>query len=201
MLKTVNGVNPVENTGSASREKHSAEDVWRDIPGTNGAYQASTLGKIKSVGRWSVNSIGVRHRVYETVLTPCDQRGGYQHVVIKIDGKRKTIRIHTLIARTFLDQPDPSRWQINHKDGNKKNNRLENLEWVTPRENMTHALINGLQPKTSRKGKPVIQMTLDGQFVAEHRSARSCGYDNIYKVLRGKYKTVGGFTWKWKDAI
>jgi NUMOD4 motif./HNH endonuclease. len=100
----------------------------KDIKGYEGLYQASSIGKIKSlVGRYS-NVEFLKEGV---------TKAGYKTVSLCKDGRRTSKSVHRLIAETFLGN---SKLDINHKDGNKSNNNIENLEYVTKSENIKHAI-------------------------------------------------------------
>lgn len=100
------------------------EEIWKDVPDTNGRYEASTLGRIrfKDSGRFVSYSNSTSH---------------YDKCAIN----RKSIKVHRIIAKTFLP-PIEGKNEVNHKDFNRKNNRVDNLEWTSRRENHTHVAIN-----------------------------------------------------------
>jgi hypothetical protein len=114
---------------------------------------------------------------------------------------KKTFVLHRLIALTFLDNPE-NKDQVNHKDGNKLNNCVSNLEWVTNKENQIHKFQNGLGNNNTRKIK---QFDLIGNYITEYQSiALAAKSVNISKssisgVLRNKRKTAAGFIWKYLD--
>lgn len=128
------------------------EVIWKDIPGFEGKYQASSLGEIRSCDR-KIGELGSKVNRKGVVLRPNTDRDGYLYVGLCVDGKVKTVKAHRAVAMTFLG-PDPERTQVNHKDGNPSNNRVDNLEWASASENMTHSF-DALQRKhwnTGRKG-------------------------------------------------
>lgn len=139
------------------------------------------------------------------ILTQNEDHKGYKRVQIK----DKWVSVHRLVAKAFIPNPD-NKPQVNHKDTNKTNNYVDNLEWVTNAENHAHKMEHGLNDnatKALRKytksiQKRVTQYTKDGEFVAEHESlqsaARSVGTNasNIMEVCRGKRKSCKGFIWK-----
>lgn len=128
------------------------KEIWKDIPNFEGYYQASNLGNIRSVdriskGRWSDN-----YFYKGKTLLPKKTRLGYLHVVlVKGYGKRYNKSVHRLVASTFIENVD-EKPQINHIDGNKLNNNISNLEWVTPSENIRHGYSNGLHLKGESHG-------------------------------------------------
>ena len=136
---------------------------------------------------------------------------GYPVVSLQKDGKQYLRTIHILLGRTFIYNDNPKeKTQINHIDGNKENFNLSNLEWVTPQENIIHARKTGLH--ISDGDKAVIQLSKDGEIIAEYKSASEAsrqtgiGRANICNVCRhyvskeGKrYLTAGGYKWEWKN--
>jgi len=111
-------------------------EKWKNIFGFDGRYQISNLGRVKSLARERiVGSNGARYISKEKILSPVES-SGYLVVRLYKDGNWKKRRIHRLVAETFLGVSDLT---VNHKNGNKKDNCVENLEWVTHQENMAHA--------------------------------------------------------------
>lgn len=114
------------------------EEIWKDIPGYEGLYQVSTLGKIKSLPKkWIVRNGGT-HITKEFIRNGEIGRGGYLYINLCKRSKPKTFLIHRIIAQTFIFNLG-NKPCINHKDGNKLNNNVENLEWCTYSENHKHA--------------------------------------------------------------
>lgn len=173
-------------------------EVWQDIPGYKGLYQASTLGRIRSF-------------YYNRVLKVSFDKRGYLRVKLYKNGKGRTCLVHRLVAITFLQQfPKQAnvwRIEVNHKDENKANNRVENLEWCTSEYNAhygTHyqrvAMSHIDNPK---KCKPVSQFDLEGNLINSFISAkdayRKTGFHNanIGACCRGLIQTAYGFVWKY----
>ena len=107
-----------------------SQEIWKDIPGYEGKYQASTFGKIRSIDRTIKRVDGKEIRIRAKTLSSNIQNG-YPHVNL---GAGKTAKVHSLIALTFLGER-PEKCDVRHKDGNKTNNRLDNLEYGTRSEN------------------------------------------------------------------
>jgi hypothetical protein len=107
-------------------------EKWRDIPGFEGRYQASNMGRIKSL---------VRRK--ERILKLVKDRRGYMMVGLRIDKKTLRQRVHRLVSKDIPGQP-AKKLEVNHLDGNKTNNQIGNLEWTTPSENQIHAYKTGL---------------------------------------------------------
>lgn len=112
-----------DSYGNTSYEVKQME-IWRDIQGYDGLYQVSSWGRVRS---W-----------YSCILHPEVTKKGYLRVdLYDADGNRKHKKVHRLVANAFIPNSD-GKPQVNHKDGNKKNNSVTNLEWVTDAENKDH---------------------------------------------------------------
>lgn len=136
------------------------QEIWKDIDGYEGRYQVSNMGRVRSLPK--VVQMGNLKRVYdEKILKPIDTKSytsrGYVRVHIgKGSGKRELKSIHRLVATAFIPNPQ-NLPQVNHINGNKQDNRAENLEWCTPQYNTRHALNNGLKKVYGHsEGHPVI---------------------------------------------
>ena len=153
--------------------------MWKDIKGFEGHYQASIFGEIKSLQRTVNHSIYGLMIVQEKLLTPNKTKKGYLRVNLSLKGKSNLYQLHRIIADTFLPNPD-LKMQVNHINGIKTDNMLENLEWATNDENRAHAkslnlIKNGLDlPQTKLhdglfekimseriSGKPLTQIAKD----------------------------------------
>jgi hypothetical protein len=114
-------------------------EVWKDIPEYVGLYQISNTGKIKSFPRHGASNV-------EKILKQSKDSSGYPIICLTKDSKRCTRAIHRILAEVFITNPE-NKEEVNHIDGDKCNCILENLEWVTKKENMAHAVINGLHTR------------------------------------------------------
>lgn len=123
-------------------------EVWKDIPNFEGLYQVSNLGNVKSLNR----IINDRHKNIKGKLLKPNIANGYYKVVLSKNGKLKTIPIHKLVAQTFILNAD-NKPQINHIDGNKLNNNINNLEFVTAKENIRHRFDVLGQKQWTKKSK------------------------------------------------
>ena len=112
-------------------------ELWKDIPNYEGLYQANINGEIRSIYR------------YKKVLKQSQSKNGYLKVMLCANGKRKLISVHRLIAMTFLEDYKIN-LQVNHINGIKNDNRIENLEMVTLQQNIKHSIETGLKPKMKR---------------------------------------------------
>lgn len=103
-------------------------EIWKDIKGYEGEYQASNLGRIKSL------HFNIKNQNYETILKGQDVWNGYLRVTLSKKGRTKLFAVHRLVAQTFLENPK-NLPVVNHINGDRTDNRIENLEWVTFKEN------------------------------------------------------------------
>jgi hypothetical protein len=184
-------------------------ELWKDISGYEGYYQISNLGNVRSIDRFD----GVHDR-QGTIIKPNLKPNGYLQVGLRKHNTRKWFGVHRLVAIHFIENPD-NKPQVNHIDGNKLNNTVENLEWVTGKENQRHAARLGLRdnmPKgknhsnygkfgeNSRSAKPVIRLdpkTGETKLYKAKVLAKNEGFDvtSISKCCHGKLKTHKGYEW------
>lgn len=180
-------------------KEKSMEEIWKDIPGYEGHYQASNLGRIRSVSRkW--------HKRIHVLKT--HENKGYLLVWLYKDSTSKGLYVHRLVALTFLDNKD-SLPCVNHKDENRQNNNLENLEWCSYSYNNNYKEINKRRSDSLTNGKTskkVLQYSLDNVLIREWCSIteieRELGYShgNIVSCCQGRYgfKTAYGYRWEYK---
>ncbi len=183
------------------------DEIWKDIENYEGLYQVSTLGRIKSLA-------GRPHIVKDRILNIWVGTHYYATCLSK-NKKPKFYLVHRLMAVAFVENPY-NKPHVNHKDGNKLNNSLDNLEWVTHKENIQHAVDTGL--KVALKGKDhykygvfgkdnflsksVIQMDVNGNVLSKFDSMTEMAkYLNVNKGLisracSGELKTFRGFIFK-----
>ena len=169
------------------------EEIFKDIKGYEGFYQVSNYGNVKS--------LNYRHTGNERLLKPILQTNGYLYVTLY--EPNKILRINRIVAEAFINNPDNLPC-VNHKDENKHNNHVDNLEWCTYKYNNEYGTrlkrfretqLNN--PKTSKK---VYQYTLDGKFVKEWKSINECSRNGFNKgavssCCRGRIKTYKGYKW------
>jgi len=119
-------------------------EIWKDINGYEGLYQISSLGRVKSFAKVKTGKRPSRgyYCGREIYMSICDNGRGYMFVSIRCGSKKKNKYIHRLLAQHFIPNPQ-NKPQVNHINGIKSDNRIENLEWVTERENAIHAFKNG----------------------------------------------------------
>lgn len=119
------------------------EDFWKDIEGFEGLYQISNLGRVKSLSRMKKSKHGTMYMIKEKFLIHRKDKYGYFKLILSNNGKQFNKFSHRLVAESFIPNIN-NKPCVNHIDGNKQNNSVENLEWCTNKENTQHALKTGL---------------------------------------------------------
>ena len=169
------------------------EEIWKDIKGFEGLYQVSNLGRVKSLRR----NIISKNRIAR----------GYERVVLCINNSPKNYSVHRLVATAFIPNPD-NLPQVNHKDENRTNNCVDNLEWCDGKYNINYGTGTRRRQLSNTNGKcskPVLQYSLDGTFIKEWKSTmdvqRNLGFAHahISECCRGKYTYAYGYIWKYKN--
>lgn len=171
-------------------------EQWREVRGFEGMYEVSDRGNVRTIPR--------KFAPYQKFMTQRYDKYGYKTVALTRD-KIFLKKVHRLVAEVFIDNPDDLP-QVNHLDGNKANNNLENLEWCTPMQNFDHAVRNGLKNMKKISSKPVSQYDLSGNYIGSYSSAteaaRRTGMDNstISYIARKRVKNpTTGYIWRYGD--
>lgn len=148
------------------------EEQWIDI--FNGKYRVSSFGRVFS----TTNKI---------ILSQKKEKNGYLEVnLYGVDGKRKKrVSAHRLVAKAFIQNPE-NKPQVNHKDLVKTNNRADNLEWVTPRENVDHAILNNAYSDISEQTIwNIRQLYYQGCSLGDLSGYNGISYQNIRAIVLG----------------
>lgn len=176
----------------------SAEEEWRPITGYEGLYEVSNYGNVRSVTR-KVRCRGQGYRAIKSRPRQIQQRGnGYLFVSLCKNGKHKMFSVHRLVADAFI--PNPNKFpQVNHRDEDKTNNHVENLEWCTSVYNAWYG--TAIARAANSESVPV-NAYKDGFLLATFRSAMEAermtgiNHTSISSCLHGKLKAAGGYEWK-----
>ena len=176
-------------------------EIWKSVLGYEGLYVVSNLGRICSL--WDG-----RHQIHRTkVLKPGKNNGGYLFVNLWKNGEKKMFLVHRLVAIAFIPNPE-GKPEVNHLTEDKTKNSVDSIEWVTHKENINYGTGKErsarAQMNDKKKSKPVIQYTIDGEFIKEFPSSKEAErqtgifQSNIVACLKGRQKSARGYVWKYK---
>ena len=163
------------------------KEIWKDCKGYEGLYQVSNLGRV-----WNIK--------LQRYLKGSHDKDGYIQVYLTAkNGKCKKEFIHRLVALAFLDNSN-NYPQVNHKDENKQNNCVDNLEWCDAKYNANHGTRNKRVSKANSIS--VYCFELDKTFYGAREAERELGinHSSISKACRGKQKTAGGYLWEYYNG-
>lgn len=174
-------------------------EIWKPIEITKGFIEVSSEGRVRSL---------LRGTPY--ILKAQVDKKGYMRVRMTIEREKMSIKVHREVAKAFIPNPN-NLPQVNHKDGNKQNNRVDNLEWCTNQENARHAIANGLwrnnlkgsKQFTDAQKKPIIAYRIDGgspntrYYESISEAERDIGSRHICAVLKGKRTHTRGWAFQY----
>lgn len=190
------------------------QEVWRQIKGCEGAYEISSFGRVKSLKSGK-----------PLIMKPKVESNGYLRISLYNNKKGRSVLVHKLVAEAFLGQR-PDGMQVNHIDGDKTNNKVDNLEYCTCSENIKHAYNTGLKEKCREHGSSMFRMN-EGKLKAyrnrisravvsiceatgeerEHESVNAAAREtlsdvaNVSRVLKGDYRQTNGYRFKYKEEV
>ena len=178
-------------------------EIWKEVAGTKGFIEVSSEGRVRS---W----LGGTPRILKTQV---DNRG-YHRIRVTIEREKISYKVHREVAKAFINNPD-NLPQVNHIDGDKNNNCISNLEWVTNKDNAHHAIQNGLwdsvlegaRRENERRKKPVIAYRIDGAFPCTRyyesirEAERDIGSRHITTVLKGKRTHTKGWAFQYAEGV
>ena len=172
-------------------------EEWKVLEGTDKKIMVSNMGRIRSLLR------------DDRILKLSDDCKGYKRVKVTINGNAKSIKVHRAVAIAFINNPN-NYPQVNHKDGNKHNNCVENLEWVTNKENANHAIKNGLwesvikgcSVSNQKRMKKLLAKKDDSviKFDSISEAERHFKSRHICDVLKGKRSHVKGWRFEYLEG-
>lgn len=173
-------------------------EEWKDIKGFEGLYQVSTSGQVRSLDRVVTNG-SVSYKKLGRIISSSNNGTGYLFINLSKNGKHKRVYIHRLVADAFLNNPY-NYPQVNHKDENKANNCVSNLEWCDSKYNNNYG--TRLKRLSKSRGKVVAQYTLSGSLVRCFDSINQAALSvnrtpsNIRECIKGNVLSSGGYMWK-----
>ncbi len=176
-------------------------EFWKDIKDFEGLYQVSSKGEIRSLDRLVWNKANQSHSFIKGTIKILDLKGKkYAQIGLARDGKYKKKLIHRLVADAFICNPD-NLPEVNHKDLNKLNNDVENLEWVSRLTNAQHAKVNGSYDNfPSGSQKPNSKLTEDAVRHIRQRVMRNCDYSRMYGVKPQTITLIQKDLTRWKHV-
>ena len=173
------------------------KEIWKDVVGFEEKYQISNYGRLKNKEK-------------NTIYKLTNQYGDYFSVVLTYKDKKRSVRIHRLVAEAFIPNPE-NKPEVNHKDLNKQNNKVDNLEWCTFSENTRHAMLNGVnlmcgfnrhnKTKFNKKYGKIYQFDKNKNKINEFDSLKDANEitgvctRNILHCINHQRKTAGGYIW------
>lgn len=185
-------------------------EIWKDICGYEGIYQVSNYGRIKALSLKVYSNNKLLYIKKEKILSLRTEKHGYQSISLHKNNTSKRLLVHRLVAEAFIPNPE-NKTEVNHINGIKADNNVENLEWCTHSENVLHSY-RVLKQKTNKPmlgrfgkdnphSKAVVQIK-DGVIVAKFDSCREAmkitGCTHIDAVCRGERHISGGYKWHYK---
>lgn len=172
-------------------------EIWKDLKGYEKYYKISNFGRLYSKRK-------------NTIMTNLHHNCGYLKINLVKNKTMKSVYIHRLVAENFIANIE-NKPQVNHIDGNKLNNRVDNLEWCTAKENQSHSInvlknkrykipiVYGENHHNSKKIKQIENGKTINTFFGCGEASRETGINkhNIWSVLKGNRKTAGGYFWQY----
>ena len=159
-------------------------EIWKQYKDTN--YEVSNLGNVRRIGAKKNRKIQ-------------DNGKGYKNMILRIDGESKMLYVHRMVAETFIPNPKGLS-EVNHKDEDKSNNCVSNLEWISKIDNLHYGTRQ--ERSISKRSIPVSQYDLQGKLINTYKSAREAGRQtgitqgSISHCIKGERYTAGGYVWK-----
>ena len=176
-------------------------EIWKDVKGYEGYYQVSNMGRVKSMRVLKTPKNGVKCRKNAFLSTKTTHDKQYVLVALCRNGEKKHIQVHRLVAEAFI--PNPKNLPcVNHKDEDKTNNCVENLEWCSYQYNNTYGTMAYRSINHPSTSKCVRQLSKTGEPIATYPSIKEASrktgisYQVLISYLHGRYHTGGGYDWK-----
>lgn len=166
---------------------HIEREIWKAIKDYPN-YEVSNYGRVKNKNK---------------IMKPYKTNNGYLHIFLSKNGRQKQFLLHRLVANIFIDNPNHLK-EVNHIDGNKENNRIDNLEWCTRKQNVHHYFCS--KEKNDTKAKKVVQYDLKGNIIKTFESIRKASKETnidahyIIYCCKGAKDRTANYIWKYEIA-
>ena len=157
------------------------KEIWKDIEGYEGLYQISNMGRVKSCCRTIIRSNNITQTFCSKIRAITLTGNGYASIMLSKNGKNQIFLVHRLVARAFIPNPD-NLPEINHKDENKLNNCVDNLEWCAHYYNQTYG--TKIKRQSEKVSKKILQFTENGKLIKVWASAKEAGKELGIKNYR-----------------
>ena len=193
-------------------------EEWRPVVGYEGLYEVSNMGRVRSLDRLVRHPYGKALKKGK-IIKPTLKNSGYYNSELRIDGRVKYPLVHRIVYEAFVG-PIPEGMQINHINEDKTDNRLENLNLMSPKENISWGTCIARRAKKLsivKKGKnthgdnpnatQILQFDKDGNLIKEWDSIKSAAdhygicVQSVWRYLKGKVNPSGGYIWKYKRDV
>ena len=169
------------------------QEIWKPVKDFEGLYEVSNQGRVRSLNYRNQNCV--------KVMSPNLAKNGYLVARLMKDGRKYHLLLHRLVAQSFIEKAE-GLYVVNHKDENKTNNHVSNLEWCTQKYNMNYGSARVKISKSMSK-RPVAQYDKEGRLIAVWKGVRDAGVNTgidrktISLCCIGKYKQAGGYVWQY----
>ena len=173
------------------------KEIWKPIEGYEGLYEVSNMGRVRSLDReWKITP-NHNMRTKGKVITQEKNHAGYLRACLSKHNNPRMFSTHRLVAKAFVPNPQ-NKPDVNHKDGDKANNRANNLEWVTPSENQIHSR-DALHRRYH--SRPVICIETGERFnsIVQASKLTNTPMGNLCSCCTGNRERAGGYHWRYAD--
>lgn len=181
--------------------KLDSNEIWKDVEGYEGLYQVSNLGRVRSLPLVFKDCLGRTYRKHGKIVGGSVNHDGYIRYSLSKNNSERKFFGHVLVMNAFCPTED-NNLEINHMNLDKSDNRLANLEWVTHKENMFHAMAN--HARAGYKGDSHVRNVTTGEvFDNISDAAKSVGraVSSLCGACSGRQHTCAGYEWEYADEI
>jgi hypothetical protein len=180
------------------------EEVWKPVKGYEGIYEVSNLGRVRSLDRYVERKNGYILPCKGSLIMPIHHKSGYIYIGLTKDGKKHNLKMHRIVAEAFIPNPH-NLPEVNHKNEQPDDNRVENLEWCDRSHNIRWK--DGHLRRAKKLWRPVEQYTLDGEYIKTFPSIiEAADAVGISRALIGNVcaqrthqKSAGGYRWRYAE--